>query len=112
MKEQAYRVELFIQGRGWRNVGELYPHSGVVKTREEALKLGLYLILKKMQEREGEPYGATEGDIVGIKITEEQNQKPEKIPEEAEKIEWNDHKHRFYNRGKAYMLYKTWSWPD
>ena len=112
MTTKAYIVELFIQGQGWKKVHEIYPHKGIVETYEDALKLGLYLILEKMKEKENKTYGTSQGDIVGIKITETENQKPEEIPEEAKKIKWKEHKHKFYNRGKAHMLYKTWSWPD
>jgi len=107
-----YKIHLFIQGRGWTELNKVYQHTGIVAEYEEALKLATYIITNKIQNHpEPHKYGAKIGDITGIKITET-NQKPQKIPKEAEKINWQDHKHKFHKKENTYTLYKTWSWPD
>ncbi|HID05303.1 MAG TPA: hypothetical protein EYP20_05810 [Aigarchaeota archaeon] len=107
---KSYHVHLFVQGRGWRVLREVYSHSGVLASFEEARKLALYVILV-MMKRAGHPYGSREGDVVGFRV-EDSEEEPEHLPEEARQVDWEEHKHRFFKRGEAYMMYKTWSWPD
>ncbi len=107
---KAYSVKLFVQGRGWRELREIYSHSGVLASFEEARKLALHVILD-MMKKATHPYGSKEGDVVGFMIIDAEDE-PEQLPQNAKETKWEDHKHRFFKRGAAYMMYKSWSWPD
>ncbi|GBC69687.1 hypothetical protein HRbin01_01390 [archaeon HR01] len=110
MAEKCFKVELFIQGLGWRPLHEYSSHSGLVSEMEDAVKLALAEILPKIEK--AEVYGVKVGEPVGFRILESAGGRPQPIPPECSKIRWEDHKHFFYRRGSAYMLYKFWSWPD
>ncbi|MCS6769988.1 MAG: hypothetical protein NZ570_06100 [Candidatus Caldarchaeum sp.] len=103
-----YRVLLFVQGRGWVPLSEITGRSDVVETEETGLKLGCTTVLKSM-ERTHKPLGSSSGDLVGFKL-ENVEDKPQ--PADEALLDWRRHSHFFYRRGNAYMLYKTWSWPD
>lgn len=111
MDRPLYRVELFIQGRGWRPLNEVYRHSGVTRHYSEALKLGLAAILARIGVGGGS-YGARLGDPVGFRVSETHEGVPSELTPESAEIRWEDYSHLFYVRGSVYMLYKSWSWPD
>ena len=111
--EKLYRVELFLQGEGWQPYDAVLNHSGVVDSYDDGLKLGLFAILKCMEKHPDKArYGSRRGDVVALRIVETDSGKAQPIPDEAARLDWRDHKHKFFKRGNAYTLYKSWSWPD
>lgn len=106
-----YRVEVFVQGRGWRPLAEVYQYGGPASSYQEAVKLALTAILDRIRNS-GENYGSKLGDLVGFRISKAGEGEPVKLPPESMAVEWENHKHLFYRRGDAFMLYKSWSWPD
>jgi len=112
-KEGIYVVELFAQGKGWKPYHTMFSHTGFVKSFDDALRLGLYAILQKMQEsKDASRYGSRVGDVVAMKITAADSGQVQQIPPEAKALDWKEHKHRFFKRGNVFTLYKSWSWPD
>jgi len=110
---KLYLVELFVQGEGWKPFRPAEAHRGVVNSYDDAVRLGLYAILKRIEDSEDrKKYGSRAGDIVGVRITETSEGQPAPLPYEAKNIQWNDHKWKFFRRGNVLMLYKSWSWPD
>jgi len=103
----AFKVYVFVQGKGWRPINEYTDHKGVVASKNDALDLGASTIIERV-EGCGDAYGRSEGDLVGFRV-EETNEQPEYY---QKKDVWMRFSHRFFKRGEAYMLYKTWSWPD
>ncbi|MEM0349892.1 MAG: hypothetical protein QXD24_06920 [Candidatus Caldarchaeum sp.] len=104
----AWLVEVFVQGRGWTPLRQVFGHSGVVEGFDEALSLGCSVVLKSV-ERASRAAGASTGDVVGFRVREVSSE-PEPLPPDA--VKWDDVRHRFFRRGSAYLLYKSWSWPD
>ena len=106
-----YRIEVFVQGHGWTPLAEIYHYGGPTSSYEDAVKLALSAILDRMS-RGGENYGSKLGDLVGFRILETNEEVVSKPPPTTAEIVWDNYKHLFYRRGDAYMLYKSWSWPD
>lgn len=93
---------------GWVSLSDVYRHSGVVETFEQALQLGATVVLLDVAKSQ-RPAGSIYGDVVGFRIlfTDERHE-----PLPTGTVEWNNVKHRFFRRGDSFLLYKTWSWPD
>ncbi|MEM1964053.1 MAG: hypothetical protein QW094_06255 [Candidatus Caldarchaeum sp.] len=104
----AWLVEVFVQGRGWTPLRQVFRHSGVVASFDEALSLGCMVVLKSV-EQVSRTAGASAGDVVGFRVMEVSDE-PDPLPHEA--VKWEYVRHRFFRRGSAYFLYKSWSWPD
>jgi hypothetical protein len=104
----AWLVEVFVQGRGWTPLRQVFRHSGVVASFDEALSLGCMVVLKSV-EQVSRTAGASAGDVVGFRVNEVSDE-PDPLPPEA--VKWEYVRHRFFRRGSAYFLYKSWSWPD
>jgi len=104
----AWLVEVFVQGRGWTPLRQVFRHSGVVASFDEALSLGCMVVLKSV-EQTSRAAGASAGDVVGFRVMEVSDE-PDPLPPEA--VKWEYVRHRFFRRGSAYFLYKSWSWPD
>lgn len=114
-QETRYRLEIFVQGKGWRPVEELVGNSGIYGTMEDALKVGGHLIIDRMEKSSGTgEYGAKVGHPVGFKVSEIQTEiPPERLDEALKSLNWDEHKHKFFKHHEnIYMLAKTWSWPD
>jgi hypothetical protein len=102
-----YKVYVFVQGKGWRPINEYTAHRGVVASETDALNLGVSAVMERVMVGKG-VYGNREGDLVGFRV-----EGTDEHPTPCQKTGvWERYRHRFYKRGKAYMLYKTWSWPD
>ncbi len=97
----GYNVDVFIQGVGWRKLG-------VFKCFDEALDTGATAVVRDYKT-DPERHGSRVGDVVGFRVTLSDSQ-PESLPDRS--VRWRDVSHRFFRRGNAYFLYKTWSWPD
>jgi len=106
-----YRIEVFVQGRGWRPLTEVHRYGGPTSSYQDAVKLALAAILDRMGHA-GENYGSKLGDLVGFRISETHEGVAQELPPESLTIEWDNYKHLFYRRGDVFILYKSWSWPD
>lgn len=106
-----YRIEFFVQGRGWVSMSELLGWEGGIEGRDEALNAAAYVIERQMRSS-GAPHGSRIGDIVGFRLIETGPADPLEPPAEARSFIFSEVKHRYFRRGDAYMLYKSWSWPD
>ncbi|MEM4281356.1 MAG: hypothetical protein QXQ70_01760 [Candidatus Caldarchaeum sp.] len=104
----AFKVFVFVQGKGWIPVSDVVDHNGVAASEDEALSLGCTLVMSGIVENM-RTHGAKTGDIVGFKILPTEDL-PQPLPKQARS--WLDFKHLFFKRGSSYFLYKTWSWPD
>lgn len=114
-RETRYKLEIFVQGKGWRGVEELVGNSGIYETIDDALKVGGHLIIDRVAKSSGSgEYGSKLGHPVGFKIYEILTEKPpERLNETLRSFNWEENKHRFFkHHEKIYMLAKTWSWPD
>jgi hypothetical protein len=98
----VYRIEVFIQGHGWLGL------DIVVSDFWEALDVGASTVINDYLKNP-DRHGSKAGDVVGFRIVET-NAQP--TPTRVQSIKWSEVSHRFFKRGNAYFLYKTWSWPD
>jgi len=106
-----YRIEFFVQGRGWVPMSELLGWRGGIEGKEESLNAAAYVIDRQMKNNES-PHGSRIGDIVGFRLRDAASEEPLQLDEEAKHFNFHLVKHRYFKRGDAYMLYKSWSWPD
>ncbi len=104
----AFKVLVFVQGRGWIPASEITDHNGVVDSEMEAIMLGSTLVLENIKKKE-KAHGSSIGDLVGFRV-ELSNEEPQPISRRLES--WESNKHLFFRKDNSYMLYKTWSWPD
>jgi len=98
----VYKVDVFIQGLGWKSL------DIAVNEFEEALDVGASAVFKDYVKNP-DRHGSKAGDVVGFRIVVSESS-PTKSADRS--VKWREVCHRFFRRGNAYFLYKTWSWPD
>jgi hypothetical protein len=107
----CFAVELFVQGKGWRGWGEVTGEEVLFSSQEEAMDHAASLIFSAMSSS-SHPYGSREGDVVGFRVRRTEEGGCGERPSSGPAVRFRDVAHRFFRRGDAYVLYKTWSWPD
>jgi hypothetical protein len=107
----CFAVELFVQGKGWRVWGEVTGEDGFFSSPEEAMDYAASLIFSAVASS-SHPYGSREGDVVGFRVVRAEKGGCGERPSVGPSVRFRDVAHRFFKRGDAYVLYKTWSWPD
>ena len=107
----CYAVELFVQGRGWRPWRDVTGEDALFTTEQEAMDAAASLIVASISSS-GHPYGSREGDVVGFRVRPAGDVGCDRTASTPRPVRFRDVSHRFFRRGDAYVLYKTWSWPD
>jgi|GEM_PF-534634 hypothetical protein len=107
----CFAVELFVQGRGWRRWSEVTGEGLLFSSPEEAMDAAASLIFSSMSSS-SHPYGSREGDVVGFRVRPAGEGDCSERPATEPTVRFREVAHRFFKRGDAYVLYKTWSWPD
>ncbi len=80
-------------------------------SEEEAMDAAASLIISAVSSSP-HPYGSREGDVVGFRVRRAGEGECSRRTSTAPAVRFRDVSHRFFRRGDAYVLYKTWSWPD
>lgn len=107
----CFAVELFVQGRGWRAWREVTGEDALFPSEEEAADMAASLIVSAISSSK-HPYGSREGDVVGFRVRPVGEGGCGQVPAARPSVRFREVSHRFFRRGDAYVLYKTWSWPD
>lgn len=106
----GYGLEFFVQGKGWVDSRALLPQRIIFKEYDDALNFAASLIEGRRMVSE-EPYGSRAGDVVGFRVVRSDDECSDQVPA-AHSVTFSEVRHRFFRRGHAYILYKSWSWPD
>ncbi len=85
--------------------------EALFSSEEEAMDVAASLILSASSSSH-HPYGSREGDVVGFRVRPTEKSDCTGRPSTGPTVRFREVAHRFFRRGDAYVLYKTWSWPD